>query len=116
MQDHTKNPGQDGQNNRADQEDLTESQYAPAVEAFVADLQEEERMLIILKGQLYEGSWPAMLRDLENRLDGRPYIFKLANRIKEDIARIEKLWNFEREHKINLADFVKPPSKSDSER
>ena len=116
VQDQTNNPGQDGQNNSSGQDERRNSQYAPAVQNFIENLHEEERMLIILKAELYEGSWPAMLSDLENRLDGRPFIFKLANRIKEDIARIEKLWNFETEHKINLADFAKPPSKSDSER
>lgn len=81
-----------------------------AAEAFVSGLGEQERMLVLLQVELYEGSWQSMLDDLRNRLDGKPYIFKLANRIRDDIERIEKLRSFEESHQIRLADFVKPPS------
>lgn len=77
-----------------------------AVSDFVGRLSEEQRMLVILKSQLYDGRWDSMIDDLKNRLSGKPYIFKLANRIKDDIARIEQLQAFEREHRIDLADFV----------
>ena len=77
-----------------------------AVTDFVGGLSEEQRMLIVLKSQLYEGRWDAMLDDLKNRLAGKPYIFKLVNRIKDDIARIEQLQSFEQEHKVDLSDFV----------
>ena len=76
---------------------------------FVERLSEEDRMLVLLQGQLYDGDWDAMLADLESRLDGRPYIFKLANRIRDDIARIQKLRDFEQKHHVNLGDFVIPP-------
>ena len=79
---------------------------ASAVSDFVRGLGEEHKMLIVLKAQLYGGSWDPMLDDLKNRLAGKPYIFKLVNRIKDDIARIDQLQAFEREHKIDLADFV----------
>ena len=78
------------------------------VRRFVEQLTPEEKMLVILKGELYEGDWASMLEDLRNRLEGRPYIFKLADRITEDIARIEKLQNFERTHQLDLSDYVKP--------
>jgi hypothetical protein len=77
-----------------------------AVSDFVGRLSDEQRMLIVLKSQLYDGKWDAMLDDLKNRLAGKPYIFKLVNRIKDDIARIELLQAFEREHNVDLADFV----------
>ena len=73
---------------------------------FVAGLSDEHRMLVILKAQLYGGTWEPMLDDLQNRLDGKPYIFKLANRIKEDIERIEQMRKFEQEHNINLTEYV----------
>lgn len=73
---------------------------------FVNSLSEEQRMLVILKKQLYGGSWEPMLDDLHNRLDGKPYIFKLANRIQEDIERIETLKEFEEENEIDLGDYV----------
>jgi hypothetical protein len=77
-----------------------------AVSDFVGGLSDEQRMLIVLKSQLYDGRWETMLDDLQNRLAGKPYIFKLVNRIKDDIARIEQLQAFERQHKVDLADFV----------
>jgi len=89
-----------GQEGRADQ---------ASVAAFVAQLTQEERMLVLLQRELYESSWEAMLRDLRNRLDGKPYIFKLAHRIQDDIERIERLRAFEEEHQVSLADFVEPP-------
>jgi hypothetical protein len=73
---------------------------------FVAGLSDEHRMLVILKAQLYGGTWEPMLDDLQNRLDGKPYIFKLANRIKEDIERIEQMRKFEQEHNIDLTEYV----------
>ncbi len=73
---------------------------------FVAGLSDEHRMLVILKAQLYGGTWEPMLDDLQNRLDGKPYIFKLANRIKEDIERIERMRKFEQEHNVDLAEYV----------
>jgi len=75
----------------------------------VSRLTDEEKMLLLLKNELYEGSWPDMVEDLKNRLEGKPYIFKLANRIKDDIARIEQLQSFEEQHHIDLANFIKPP-------
>ena len=78
------------------------------VRSFVQQLSPEEKMLVILKGELYEGDWSSMLQDLRDRLEGRPYIFKLADRITEDINRIEKLQNFEKSHHVDLADYVKP--------
>jgi hypothetical protein len=66
-------------------------------------------MLIALKAQLYDGTWEPMLDDLQNRLAGKPYIFKLANRIKDDIERIEQMRKFEAEHNIDLADYADFP-------
>lgn len=80
---------------------------AAAVELFVRGLDEPHRMLIVLKSQLYGGTWEPMLNDLQNRLDGKPYIFKLVNRIKDDVQRIHRLQEFEKEHNVDLADFVK---------
>jgi len=73
---------------------------------FIAGLSDEHRMLVILKAQLYGGTWEPMLDDLQNRLEGKPYIFKLANRIKDDIERIEQMRKFEQEHNIDLAEYV----------
>ena len=77
------------------------------VSDFVDGLSDEHRMLVVLKAQLYDGMWEPMLDDLRNRLAGKPYIFKLANRIKDDIRRIEEMQEFEAEHNIDMADYVK---------
>jgi hypothetical protein len=83
-----------------------ETSVSKAVEAYIAGLSNEHRMLVVLKAQLYEGTWEPMLDDLQNRLAGKPYIFKLANRIKDDIERIEQMQKFEKEHNVDLADYV----------
>ena len=74
---------------------------------FAAGLSPDEKTLVTLRDELYGGSWEQMLGDLRDRLKGKPYIFKLVNRIQDDIARIEKLNDYEKKHKINLADFLK---------
>jgi len=80
-----------------------------AVREYVALLSDEHRMLVVLKAQLYGGTWAPMLDDLRNRFAGKPYIFKLVNRIKDDIERIEEMEKFETEHDIDLADYVDLP-------
>ena len=74
---------------------------------FSDSLPAEERMLVVLRDELYSGSWDRMLVDLRDRLKGRPYIFKLVNRIQDDISRIEKLQDYEKKNNINLAEFIK---------
>lgn len=86
----------------------TKTSVNKEVNDFVARLSDEHRMLVILKAQLYGGSWEPMLDDLQNRLDGKPYIFKLANRIKDDIDRIEQMRKFEQEHNVDLSDYLDP--------
>ncbi len=80
-----------------------------AVDEYIAGLSEEHRMLVVLKSQLYGGSWEPMLDDLKNRLEGKPYIFKLVNRIKDDIERIQEMKSFEEVNHIDLADFIELP-------
>ena len=75
-------------------------------QVFVDALRNEERLLVVLKKELYEGSWDEMLADLQARLNNKPYIFKLANRITDDIDRIRRLETFERENKVDLSDYI----------
>ncbi len=77
------------------------------VNDYIDRLTDEKRMLIVLKRQLYGGQWEPMLDDLKNRLAGKPYIFKLVNRIKDDIDRIEEMRQFESEHGVDLTEHVK---------
>ena len=82
---------------------------AGAVAAYIQGLSQEHRMLVVLKAQLYGGSWQPMIDDLRNRLTGKPYIFKLVHRIQDDIERIEEMRKFEAEHDVDLADHVELP-------
>lgn len=77
-----------------------------APEAFVEALSAEERMLVRLRDELYEGSWPTMRRDLENRLTGKPYIFKLVSRIEHDLQAVDLLAAYERRRDVNLNTLV----------
>ena len=76
------------------------------VSDYVKSLTNEQKMLVVLKKQLYGGSWQGMLEDLTNRLDGKPYVFKLANRINDDIERIKQMKDAEETLAIDLADYV----------
>ena len=76
------------------------------VRKFVASLGEEEIMLLRLRDELYEGRWDAMLADLNDRLQGKPFVFQLAHRIQDDIERIERLNRFERQYNVNLAKHI----------
>ena len=89
--------------NRKNQDDL---QADAVVSDYVKALGNESKMLVALKAQLYSGSWDTMLDDLNNRLKGKPYIFKLTNRINDDVARIAELREFEKANGIDLADYV----------
>jgi hypothetical protein len=81
-----------------------------AVQRFVEGLTSEQRMLVVLKRELYDGNWDEMLADLKARLDNRPYIFKLASRIQDDLERIAVLRKFEHDHNVDLSKYVKMES------
>ena len=78
------------------------------IESFVKGLADEDKMLVRLREELYEGRWDAMLADLNDRLHGRPYIFRLASRIQDDMARVQRLSRFERQKGVNLAKLLWP--------
>ena len=76
------------------------------VREFVRTLTNEESTLVVIRDELYGGAWEEMLKDLEGRLQAKPYVFKLATRIEDDIVRIGKLREFEQRHRVNLKDYV----------
>lgn len=80
----------------------TEKRYEKA-----SDLTIEERMLVQLRGELYQGSWIKFLDDLKKREQARPYVDKLVKRIKADIERIEAMQRYEFSNYVNLADLLK---------
>ncbi len=73
---------------------------------YVASLGAEELTLLILRDELYDGSWEEMRSDLVGRRDGKPFIFQLATRIDEDLERIARLAAFEEEHNLDLGDYL----------
>ena len=73
--------------------------------AFYNSLDEEEKMLLTLRDELYDRSWKKEERDLRDRLKGRPYIPKLFTRIDADLERIKKMRSYEKKHGVNLADY-----------
>ena len=93
--------GEDG----SDREARKETVAAEQVTRFVASLTPEERLLVRIKAELYEGSWDELVADLEARLSGRPYGLKLASRIEDDLVRVAKLRQFEKEQNIALEAF-----------
>lgn len=76
------------------------------VRRFVDGMTREERILVVLKRELYEGSWQEMAADLRARRDGGPFIFKLVHRIEDDLARIDRLRAFEAVADVDLGDYV----------
>ena len=93
--------GEGGSDREAREETVAEEQ----VTRFVASLTPEERLLVRIKAELYEGSWDELVADLEARLSGRPYVLKLATRIEDDLVRVAKLRGFEKEQNIALEAF-----------
>ena len=73
---------------------------------FVANMTPEEKMLVTLRDELYGGQWDEMQTDLQQRLDGRPYVFKLASRIEDDLARIQRMRDVENQYRVNLKDYL----------
>jgi hypothetical protein len=80
---------------------------------FFASLTMAERMLLAVRDELYDGSWAGMLRDLRDRLKGPlpdPAIVDVVRKVREDMARIRRLRDYETKHKIDLTE-ARPPLK-----
>ena len=80
-------------------------------EMYVQGLPKQKSQLIILRDELYDGSWNSMLEDLDDRRNSRPYIFKLVNRIEEDIKWCRELWEAEEKFGVNLSLALGAPPK-----
>ncbi len=79
---------------------------AEPLRRFMDRLTQEQKLLLMLKRELYGGDWEAMVCDLRNRLEGRPYIIRLAARIEDDLARIGQMQELERHYQLDLADYI----------
>ena len=69
---------------------------------FFNGLSQDEKQLFLLRDELYEGDWSEMVRDLNGRRDGKPYIYKLITQIEEELDRIERLRRYEAKHDVDL--------------
>ena len=74
---------------------------------FVRKLEPYERVLVDLKEILYEGSWDRIVVDLRNRLDNKPYVYRLSHAIERDLKAIERLKAYEARHQVNLQKLIK---------
>jgi ribosomal protein S9 len=63
---------------------------------FVKELTDEEKILVQIRDDAFDGDWEAMRGAMLHRLSEQPYILKLADRIKRDLVVIEKLRSWER--------------------
>ena len=97
----------------AEPQDSARQDIQRQASSFLASLHDEEKMLIVLCRQLYQGQWDDMLQDLRDRLEGRPHVFewgplspRLKTTIGEHIEIIHRLRKFEQEHKVNLAELI----------
>ena len=76
-------------------------------EVFIQRMEPHERVLLELKDHLYEGSWERILEDLRARLDNKPYIYKLSQRITRDVAAIERMKAYEKIKQVDLSRLLK---------
>lgn len=73
---------------------------------FVSQLSDGDRTLLLLRDELYGGSWEELVADLEARRDRKPFVFKLSSRIEEDLDRIARLRSYEAEQRVNLRELL----------
>ena len=83
--------------------------------AFAESLGKEARVLVVVRDELYNGSWDELVADLAARQQKKPFIFKLNTKIDEDLDRIATLRAYEEEHQVNLREFLGLAAGSDEE-
>jgi uncharacterized membrane protein YsdA (DUF1294 family) len=77
-------------------EDELSQQHAMRLEA-------PERTLLLLRDELYGGSWEELVADLEARHKSKPFVYKLSSRIEEDLQRIARMRAYETQQGTDLA-------------
>ncbi len=78
-------------------------------------LTEDERMLVLLRDELYEGDWDEFVQDLQDRLEGRPHLFdiqpaspRLRETIRQHLQLIERLRELETREHVDLTASADP--------
>jgi len=80
----------------------------------IRHLTDEEKMLLTIRDELYEGDWDLMIQDLRDRLTGRPHVFEIcppSERLRDTIdghlRLIERLRSLERQYETDLGAWVR---------
>ena len=73
---------------------------------FLRGLSKEDKFMLTLRDELYVGSWEMMFADLRARLQYKPYNFKIALTIEDDLTRIDRLQRYELKHGVNLSEIL----------
>ncbi len=71
----------------------------------ISRLSKEDIMLVLLRKELYVGSWDKMEQDLNDKLKGL-YIYKVTPNIEADLVRIGNLKKLEASLGINLLTYA----------
>ncbi len=81
-----------------------------------SSLTQDERMLLLLRDELYEGDWDELVQDLQDRLNGRPHLFdiqpaspRLQETIRLHLQIIQRLRERETQGSAGSADGVSNP-------
>lgn len=69
----------------------------------LAAFDEQDANLINIRNSLYDKSWKAMVKDLKKTLRTKSYIIRFANKIRNDLDRIECLRDLSEEELGDIA-------------
>ncbi|NLX06368.1 MAG: hypothetical protein GXY33_14615 [Phycisphaerae bacterium] len=72
----------------------------------VEALTEQDKVLIVCNEEFYGGRWDLLRQDLRDRLEGRPYVLSLGQRINDDLQRAGRLEEIETKFNVKLADLI----------
>lgn len=73
---------------------------------FLAKATDADRMLLDVLEILYVGRWEDLLEDLQAASQGKPHVFKIADRVQEDLARARKMWELETKYGVRLRSLI----------
>ena len=78
----------------------------PSYQEGLSGLTREDQLLVVLRNELYGQSWDEMEADLRSSRERGPHIFRLSDRIDEDLVRIARLRHYEERHGVDLTRLV----------
>ena len=57
----------------------------------LAAFDKHDATLVSIRNNIYDGDWDRMITHLKRNIDTKSYMFKMANKMREDLMRIEGL-------------------------